>query len=297
MSSVLSKPPVNLSNGNGWLSWLPVGLALLAMYVPLYYTMATTLWNRDEQVHGPIVFAVTFYLLWQARHLLREPAPARTRPVVGWFFLILGLLCYALGQSQQILLFSVGSQILVLAGIVLITRGAAVLKQIWFPLFFIFFMVPLPSFVVDSLTNPLKHHVSALAEHFLYLLHYPIARSGVILTIGPYQLFVADACSGLHSIFSLSAMGFLYLYLMRHDSKLRNVLLIATILPIAFLSNVIRVVILALITFYLGDEAGQGFLHGFAGILLFVVAVLCLFLADWLVGLFLPDKPLRPTHQ
>ncbi len=293
MSSVLSKPPVNLSNGNGWLPWLPVGLALLVMYAPLYYTMATTLWNRDEQVHGPIVFAVTFYLLWQARHVLRDPATAKTRPVAGWFFLILGLLFYALGQSQQILMFSVGSQILVLLGVILITRGTPALRLMWFPILFIFFMVPLPSFVVDNLTNPLKHHVSALAEQFLYLLHYPIARNGVVLTIGPYQLLVADACSGLHSIFSLSAMGFLYLYLMRHDSMLRNLLLIATILPIAFLSNVIRVVILALITYYLGDEAGQGFLHGFAGIMLFVVAVLCLFLADWLIGLFLPDRPLQ----
>ena len=297
MSSVLSKPPVNLSNSNGWLPWLPVGLALLAMYVPLYYTMATTLWNRDEQVHGPIVFAVSFYLIWQARHVLREPATSNTRPIAGWIFLIFGLLFYALGQSQQILLFSVGSQILVLLGVVLITRGTTVLKQLWFPIFFIFFMVPLPSFMVDTLTTPLKHHVSALAEHLLYLLHYPIARSGVILTIGPYQLFVADACSGLHSIFSLSAMGFLYLYLMRHDSMLRNIRLIAAILPIAFPSNVVRVVILALITYYLGDEAGQGFLHGFAGILLFIVAVLCLFLVDWFVGLFLPDKPLRASNQ
>lgn len=295
MSSVIEKPSVNMAKGGDWLPWLPVGLALLVMYMPLYYTMATTLWNRDEEIHGPIVFAVCFYLIWQARRVLRDDPITKTSPIIGWTALIFGLLFYALGQSQQILMFSVGSQVLVLLGIVLITRGKPALKELWFPIFFIFFMVPLPSFLVDTLTNPLKHHVSALAEQFLYMMHYPIARNGVILTIGPYQLFVADACSGLHSIFSLSAMGFLYLYLMRHDSMLRNILLIATILPIAFLSNVVRVVILALITYYLGDEAGQGFLHGFAGIMLFIIAVLCLFFVDWIIGLFLPDKPLRAT--
>jgi exosortase len=111
-----------------------------------------------------------------------------------------------------------------------------------------------------------------------------------MLTIGQYQLLVADACSGLHSMFSLSAMGLLYLYLMRHTSTTRNLLLIASILPIAFISNVMRVMLLVLITYYLGDEAGQGFLHGFAGILLFVIGLLFLFLVDAFLGLFLKDK-------
>jgi exosortase len=129
-----------------------------------------------------------------------------------------------------------------------------------------------------------------LAEQALYFFNYPIARSGVTLTIGPYQLLVADACSGLHSMFSLSAMGLLYLYLMRHTSTTRNLILIASILPIAFFANVMRVILLVLITYHLGDEAGQGFLHGFAGILLFVIGLLFLFLLDAFLGLFLKDK-------
>ncbi|MET5012202.1 archaeosortase/exosortase family protein, partial [Burkholderia pseudomallei] len=88
--------------------------------------------------------------------------------------------------------------------------------------------------------------------------------SGVMLVIGPYQLLVADACSGLNSLFTLEALGLLYMKVMRYQSKARNVLLAVMIVPISFVSNVARVLVLVLITYHLGDEAGQGFAHGFA---------------------------------
>jgi exosortase len=112
-----------------------------------------------------------------------------------------------------------------------------------------------------------------------------------VLTVGQYQLLVADACSGLHSMFSLSAMGLLYLYLMERTSLARNLIIMAAILPIAFAANIVRVMVLILVTYHMGDEAGQGFLHGFAGIMLFVIGLLFLFMLDWVLGFFLPDRP------
>ncbi len=157
-------------------------------------------------------------------------------------------------------------------------------------------MVPLPGVIVDALTNPLKRHVSEIAEFLLYAVGYPIARSGVTLTIGQYQLLVADACSGLHSLYSLSALGLLYLYLMQHKSVLRNVVIGAAILPIAFGANVIRVMFLVLVTYHFGDEAGQGFLHGFAGMVLFVAALALLFALDSLMGLVTKEVGQRAIH-
>jgi exosortase B len=201
-----------------------------------------------------------------------------------------GLIMYALGRSQDIILFEVGSQIPVILGTLLITRGLSVARSLWFAIFFLVFMIPLPGFIVDAATGPLKQYISIIAEQALYSVGYPIARSGVTLTIGPYQLLVADACSGLHSMFSLSAMGLLYLYLMQHTSVTRNALIMAAILPIAFAANVVRVIVLVLITYHLGDEAGQGFLHGFAGIMLFIIALLFLFALDGLLGYVFPDR-------
>src|SRR6185503_20878200 len=128
--------------------------------------------------------------------------------------------------------------------------------------------------------GPLKQHVSAIAEQVLYAAGYPIARNGVMLTIGQYQLLVADACSGLNSMFSLSALGVLFMYLMARTSLMHNAIMLASILPIAFAANIIRVLVLILVTYHFGDEAGQGFLHGAAGIVLLLVALAILLLLD-----------------
>jgi Transmembrane exosortase (Exosortase_EpsH). len=104
-----------------------------------------------------------------------------------------------------------------------------------------------------------------------------------VLTIGQYQMLVADACSGLHSMYSLSALGTLFMYIMARRSKLHNAIMLASILPIAFAANIVRVIALVLITYHFGDEAGQGFLHGAAGIVLMLVALVCFFGLDALL--------------
>jgi exosortase len=141
-------------------------------------------------------------------------------------------------------------------------------------------MVPLPGFFVDALTGPLKQHISEIAEQILYFAGYPIARTGVMLTIGQYQLLVADACSGLHTMFSLSALGLLFMYLTARRSLLHNLIILTAILPIAFIANIIRVLVLMLITYHFGDAAGQGYLHGAAGIILLVTALVVLLMLD-----------------
>jgi exosortase B len=203
--------------------------------------------------------------------------------VLGGLIFGVGLLSYALGRSQEILILEIGSQIPVLAGIFLLTRGISVLKAMWFPLFFIFFMIPLPSFIVDPITLPMKIAVSYVTDEVLYWLGYPIARMGVILQIGQYQLMVADACAGLHTLISLEALGLLYLNLAKHDSVFRNIVLALLIVPISFTANVIRVIMLTLITYYFGDEVGQGFLHKFAGLVLFMVALILIMGMDSLL--------------
>ena len=272
--------------------WWPVILGLLALYVPTYWMLAHGLWNEEDHAHGPIVLAVTLFLIWQKRDaLVQAGSPGRAEAAIGWTLLVIGLLAYALGRSQDILLFEVGSQIPVILGALLITLGTKAARALWFALFFLLFMIPLPGFIVDAATGPLKEYISVIAEHVLYAAGYPIARVGVTLTVGQYQLLVADACSGLHSMFSLSAMGLLYLYLMQRTSVARNLIIMAAIIPIAFVANVIRVMVLILVTYHMGDEAGQGFLHGFAGIMLFIVGLLFLFLLDWVLGFIFPDRP------
>lgn len=296
MSSVLQRQSAPNVAHNPWFQWLPVAAGLLVLYGPTYFGLWHGVWDTEEQGHGPLILAVIAFLVWQRRSVLIE-GEAHPNLALGWSVLVFGLLLYALGRSQQILTLEVGSHIPVIAGAIMVARGTRPLRALWFPILFFVFMVPLPGVFVDALTGPLKRHVSEIAEHLLYALGYPIARSGVTLTIGPYQLLVADACSGLHSLYSLSALGLLYLYLMQNKNVLRNAVLGAAILPIAFGANIVRVIFLVLVTYHLGDEAGQGFLHGFAGMVLFVAALLLLFGIDTVLGLFLHDGTRRTAES
>jgi exosortase B len=283
MSSVLSTSQSTGRINPEWIRWVPVCIGLLALYVPTFVDLARGLWNEEEQMHGPIVLAVVLWMLWQRREALAYTTDV-PRSLLGGIALVLGLLLYVLGRSQDIIIFEVGSLIPVLMGTILIMKGSGVLRQFAFPLFYIVFMLPLPGVIVDGLTGPLKHNVSAIAEHFLYAVGYPIARTGVVLSVGPYQLLVADACSGLHSLISMGAMGLLYVYLMGHRNVGRNAALIACLVPIAITVNVVRVIVLVLVTYHFGDEAGQGFIHDFSGVFLFVVGLLILFSIDGILG-------------
>ncbi|PPD54700.1 MAG: exosortase B [Methylotenera sp.] len=276
------------------LEWWPILVGLIALYLPTYYALSTGIWGNQDQAHGPIVLAVVLYLFWQKRDLLLANTASPAWPVLGGICLAFGLLCYVVGRSQDILLLDVGSQIFVISGIFLITRGASVLKAMWFPLFFIFFMIPLPGVFLDAVTMPMKMAVSYVAEHILFWFGYPIARTGVILQIGQYQLLVADACAGMHTLISLEALGLLYLNLVKHDSLFRNITLAILIVPISFTANVIRVIVLTLVTYYFGDAAGQGFVHGFAGMVLFVVALTLIMSVDAALQYF--DTRWRMKH-
>jgi exosortase B len=265
--------------------WIVALLGLLVLYLPTFIDLFRGVWLSDTQGHGPIVLGLSIWLLWRRWPLINTLEGARPMPALAGALIVVAGLFYAVGRSQSILLFEVGSLMWMLMGVVLLLRGPVQLKAIWFALFFMLFMVPLPAAVVDTLTAPMKMAVSWVAEHVLYVLGYPIARSGVILQVGPYQMLVADACAGLHTLFTLEALGLFYLNLVKSASVFRNVALAILIVPISFLANVIRVMVLVLITYHFGDAAGQGFLHGFAGMVLFLSALMLIIAVDSLLRL------------
>jgi exosortase B len=262
------------------IAWGPIVAGVAFLYAPSFIDLFRGIWSTDEQAHGPIVLSIACWLAWRKWPEMWLASDGQQTSPWGWPIVVFALLLYALGRSQGILLFEIGSIIWLLSGILLLTRGTTALKTQWFALFFMLFMIPLPGVVVDTVTMPMKMAVSFVAEHILYSVGYPIARTGVILQIGQYKLLVADACAGLHTLFTLEALGLLYLNIVRHDSFVRNLTLAILIVPISFTANVIRVMVLTLITYHFGDEAGQGFLHGFAGMVLFLTALLLIMAVD-----------------
>ena len=262
------------------MAWLPIIAGLVVLYVPSLVDLFRGVWSSDEQLHGPIVLSIACWLIYRKWPAMMAASKGKPASNFGWPVVVFGLLLYVVGRSQDILIFEIGSAIWLLIGALLLTRGVVALKTQWFAFFFMLFMVPLPSVVVDTVTLPMKMAVSYVAESVLYQVGYPIGRNGVILQIGQYMLLVADACAGLHTLLTLEALGLLYLNLVRRDSLFRNVGLAILIVPISFTANVIRVMALSLITYHFGDAAGQGFLHGFAGMVLFLSALLLIIAFD-----------------
>ena len=277
--------PVEVTPWRRLAPWLLLAAALALLYGPTFAELARSLWSTDQNAHGPIVLAMAAWFFWfQGRRIAGDPTVVRgSAPWLGWACIALALVVYAVGQSQTVHLLSMGSLLPLLLGIVLIYFGTAVAGKLWFAFFFLFFAVPLPGAVVDTLTHPMKLAVSWASEHLLWAAGLPISRSGVVLNVGQYQLLVADACAGLNSLFTLEALGLMYMNIRRHESALRNSLLALLIVPISFTANVIRVIVLCLITYYLGDSAGQGFLHSFSGMVLFFSALFLVMATDGLL--------------
>jgi exosortase B len=278
----------------GLVPWLLCAAGFAAMYFFTVSWAAQSIWQTEEQGHGPIIVAVLVWLFWSLRKPLAE-SPDRPAPVWGWPLFVIGLLAYVIGRAISIPVFEFGSLLFVVAGSLLLLKGAPALRLAWFPVLYLIFLIPLPGILVDTVTGPLKQWISYIVVEVLHVAGYPIARSGVTITIGPYQMLVADACSGLHSMFSLSALGTLFMYIMKRTSPLHNAIMLLAILPIAFLSNVVRVAVLVLITYHLGDEAGQGFLHGTAGMVLMVVALAIFFGLDALLARIIRPR-VAPTQ-
>jgi exosortase B len=280
------------AQGHGLRWGLP--LAWLTLALPTLWDWLFGTWVAYSQGHELLLLGVAAWLIWRHRDALGGRSPVS---LGGTFWLVWALACvgYTVGRSQEFIRIELVS-LWVLAMLVMWAgHGWTGLRRTWFAWLFCLFAMPLPFALVLALTAPLKEAVSAVATGVLSSLGYPIGRSGVVITVGQYQLLVAEACAGLHSMFILEAMGLLYSHLAQHTSWWRNGMLALLAVPVSFVANVIRVMILVVVTHHFGDAAGQGFVHNFAGLALFAVALVLMALVDAALGMIWPDVRQTPT--
>lgn len=271
------------ANTGLWLMF--AGLAV--MFLPTLWGLfvISGLWTDDEHAHGPIILSISLWLLWQRWHNAPDLSSFKPAPALAWVCFVIAAGLYVPGRALDIIYFETGAFVWALAGVVLMAGGVGLLNTVKFPLFFMLFMIPLPNSLVGPISDWMKLAVSMVTVETLAWAGLPVARSGVVIGLGQYQLLVADACAGMRTLFMLEALGILYLNLVHYKSTLRNIALPILIIPISFTANVIRVIVLALITYYWGSAAGQGFLHGFAGMVLFLAGLFLMFGTDSLLRL------------
>lgn len=272
--------PAPFGIASGWTAVLLACLALFALPTMIFVIQEG--WSGEEGAHGPIVLATGLWLLWQRWQAAREVS-APGSPLVVWGLLALFIPLTVLARITQIVEIEGYAMYACLLVVLYSIVGAEAMKRMWFPLFYLAFIFPPPDTVVAAITVPMKMWLSQSAIVFLRLFDYPIAGEGVRIFIGQYELLVAAACSGINSIISLSAISLFYIYI-RHQAEWRYaVLLMFLILPIALMANFFRVLILILLTYHAGEAAAQGFLHNFAGIVMFGIALMLIFVIDELI--------------
>ena len=271
--------------------------SFLVAYAPTYVTLARGPWQTEQEGHGPLIMLAAAWLAWQQRGKLAS-IPLKPAPVAGWLILLASLAVMAIARSQNIVMIEVATQIPVLLGCLLLLGGWPLARIFAFPLAFLIFSVPPPGWIMDAFTVPLKAWVSDVVANFLYDLGYPIAQNGVIIMIGPYQLMVKDACSGMNSIFALSAIGIFYVHEFVRNNWFRGIVLILSIIPITVMANLFRVLALVLGSYYFGVDTIEGLFHDLTGIALFVFALALFFLLDSILiaGSYLFRKTLRSAH-
>ncbi len=259
---------------------LLIGMAIFVLPTMLF--VAKEGWSGEEGAHGPIILFTGLWLLWREwspiRHLAK-PAP------IGYVVAALGVLVplYVFARITEIVEIEAYLMYAVLIVVLYSIIGGAAIKKLWFPLLYLGFAFPPPDTLVAAITVPLKIELSRISIAFLNLLGYPIGGEGVRIFIGQYELLVAAACSGLNSIISLTAISLFYVYL-RHQAKWRYAaFLVLLVVPIAMLANFARVLILILLTYHMGEATAQGFLHNFAGIFMFAIALGLTFALDELI--------------
>lgn len=255
----------------------------LALAIPTLLSVARVSWTTDQGAHAPIVLATGAWLIarnWNHVGSLARPGSAAITATILVPLLLLYIASKITGIIEIEGFVMYGALLAALYAMI----GSAAMRILWFPLLYTAFIFPPPDRLVTFVTQPLKLWISRAAVDLFYMFGLPVGHSGVTIQIGQYQVLVAAACAGLNSLISLTAICLFYVYV-RHNLNWRYAaLLVMAIIPVAVFANFIRVCILILVTYYFGDAAAQGFIHNFAGITMFAVALLTIFGLDALAA-------------
>ena len=254
---------------------LLAGIIFIIAYFPIFNWMWDRWFVADSYYsHGILVPFVTIFFIWQMKDELKAITPKKSR--IGIALILCGLFIYLLSSILRIYFTAGFSMLVVLYGMVLLFWGKEIFSKIAFPLAFLVFMVPIPEVAVVNISFRLKLFAAQVATVLLNNMRIPAIRDGSVIKMRTSQVVVDDVCSGLRSLISLTALGSIFAYMMK-DKMFKRVLLFLSTIPIAILTNVCRVIILASVSEIWGTEYIEGFIHDATGYMVFGLAFILLY--------------------
>jgi exosortase len=259
-------------------------LALIGwLYSSILWQLGRQWWSDPNFSHGFFVPAFSLFVLWQERS--RFVSLARKPSDWGLLIIIFALGVLILGVMGSEVFLSRVSLLLLIAGLVVYFLGWSYLREAIFPWAFLILMVPIPALILNQITFPLQVLASKVSAGALPLFGVPVLREGNVSVLPAMALEVAEACSGIRSLLSLTTLAIIYGYFMESRIWIRIALALASV-PIAVAANSLRIVGTGLLVQYWDPSKGEGFFHAFSGWLIFVVSLTMLYLLHELLGLF-----------
>lgn len=258
-----------------------ISLIVIAVYFQAIIEMVTQWWDDSNYSHGFLIPIVSIYLIWQKKDSLQKIISKKSN--LGLIFILLGAIIYIIGTAAAEFFTARFSLVLIIFGITLFYYGKEYLKELWFPILFLLFMIPIPYVIYYSVTFPMQLLSSQAASTVLQLTGLEVTRQGNIINLPNYSLEVIEACSGLRSLMTLSALGAAIAYI-THKTRFGSILLFLLSVPIAIGANVFRIVITALGAYYISPRLAEGFLHEMSGLVVFLVGFISLGIAGTIIN-------------
>ncbi len=293
---------------------LAISVALIFTYGVVLSKLGRDWWNDENYSHGLLIPFIIAYILFAQRDRL---AQERSRPstLFGLATVVLALLALWAGTAGAELFMQRISMVLVLAGTVIYFWGLRFLRLLLVPLALLVLAIPIPAIIFNKVAFPLQIFASRCAVWTMNLFDIPVLRQGNIIELLPLgaretrKLEVVEACSGIRSLMTLVTLAVVFAYFTHPEPKdgstsnnrslfawiksygfWRSSILVVSAVPIAILTNALRVSGTGVLSHYYGTEIADSFFHSFSGWVIYVVAFLLLFGVGFILDRFRPER-------
>lgn len=250
------------------------------LYAPIGPDFYALLLDSNNS-HGLFVPFISVYLIYQQRDTIQGVSIEHS--TMGLVLLLISIFLYFLGIVGGIEVLPRVSLVLTIIGILYYNLGRNLISKIYFPLLFLFFMIPVPVSLVSFISLPLKMIATKLSASILTAVGIPVLREGNMLYFVNASLEVAEACSGIRSLISYLMLGILFAYTM-DLSFAKKVILVALTVPMAFFANLLRVTGTGFLAHFYGNKVAQGFLHEFSGMVTFALGLIMIVIISQLLS-------------
>ena len=296
-----------------------IAVAILFTYAAVLAKLSRDWWADENYSHGLLVPFIIGYILWLQRDKFATE-PARPSVLLGGLAVAFALFALWTGVAGAELYTQRMSLVLLIAGTVVYFGGLGFLRLVLVPLGLLILAIPIPAIIFNKIAFPLQLFASRCAVWSMSMLGIPVLRQGNVIELKPLNSFdtkkleVVEACSGIRSLMTLMTLAVVFAYFtyprsndsngpggrygwLRSYGFWRSVILVASAVPIAILTNAARVSGTGILSHYYGTSVADGFFHSFSGWAIYIVAFLLLFAVGWVLDRFKPAAPAeKPTE-